>query len=50
MHKFDSNEAVVEWTHRKRKSSAARRGDARYGVDDATRLIKEIRGYRLRWE
>lgn len=41
----DSNEAVIEWTHWKRKSGTAQRGDEWYVFDDATGLISEIRAY-----
>jgi ketosteroid isomerase-like protein len=41
----DSNEAVIEWTHWKRKSGTAQRGDEWYVFDDASGLIKEIRAY-----
>lgn len=41
----DSNEAVIEWTHWKRNTGCAQRGDEWYVFDDATGLIKEIRAY-----
>ncbi len=41
----DSNEAVIEWTHWKRKSGTAQRGDEWYVFDAATGLINEIRAY-----
>lgn len=41
----DSHEAVIEWTHWKRKSGAAQRGDEWYVFDAASGLIKEIRAY-----
>lgn len=41
----DSNEAVIEWTHWKRKAGTAQRGDEWYVFDGATGLIKEIRAY-----
>lgn len=41
----DSNEAVIEWTHWKRKCNTAQRGDEWYVFDDATGLIREIRAY-----
>ena len=41
----DSNEAVIEWTHWKRKSGTAQRGDEWYVFDAASGLIKEIRAY-----
>jgi len=41
----DSNEAVIEWTHWKRKSGTAQRGDEWYVFDAASGLIREIRAY-----
>jgi ketosteroid isomerase-like protein len=41
----DSNEAVIEWTHWKRKSATAQRGDEWYVFDNASGLIREIRAY-----
>ena len=41
----DSNEAVVEWTHWKRKLNSAQRGDEWYVFDGPTGLIREIRAY-----
>lgn len=41
----DSNEAVIEWTHWKRKTRTAQRGDEWYVFDAATGLIREIRAY-----
>ena len=41
----NSNEAVIEWTHWKRKFSTAQRGDEWYVFDETTGLIKEIRAY-----
>jgi ketosteroid isomerase-like protein len=41
----DCDEAVVEWTHWKRKSGTAQRGDEWYVFDAATGLIREIRAY-----
>lgn len=41
----DSDEAVVEWTHWKRKSGSALRGDEWYVFDPASGLIREIRAY-----
>jgi ketosteroid isomerase-like protein len=38
-------EAVIEWTHWKRKSGTALRGDEWYVFDTQTGLIKEIRAY-----
>jgi ketosteroid isomerase-like protein len=38
-------EAVIEWTHWKRKAGTALRGDEWYVFDTATGLIKEIRAY-----
>jgi hypothetical protein len=40
-----SNEAVIEWTHWKRKTRTAQRGDEWYVFDDASGLIKKIRAY-----
>jgi len=40
-----SNEAVIEWTHWKRKQGTAQRGDEWYVFDDNTGLIREIRAY-----
>ncbi len=41
----DSDEAVIEWTHWKRKSGTALRGDEWYIFDKESGLIKEIRAY-----
>ena len=41
----DSKKAVIEWSHWKRKSGTAQRGDEGYVFDDATGLIREIRAY-----
>ena len=41
----DSHEAVIEWTHWKRKQGTAQRGDEWYVFDPASGLIKEIRAY-----
>ncbi len=41
----DSHEAVIEWTHWKRHSKTAQRGDEWYVFDSASGLIKEIRAY-----
>jgi ketosteroid isomerase-like protein len=41
----NSHEAVIEWTHWKRKSNTAQRGDEWYVFDEASGLIKEIRAY-----
>ena len=41
----DSNEAVIEWTHWKRKFNTAQRGDEWYVFDEASGLIREIRAY-----
>jgi ketosteroid isomerase-like protein len=38
-------EAVIEWTHWKRKSGTALRGDEWYVFDTERGLIKEIRAY-----
>ena len=38
-------EAVIEWTHWKRKTGAALRGDEWYVFDTETGRIKEIRAY-----
>jgi ketosteroid isomerase-like protein len=38
-------EAVIEWTHWKRKQNTALRGDEWYVFDKATGLIQEIRAY-----
>jgi ketosteroid isomerase-like protein len=38
-------EAVIEWTHWKRNSNTAQRGDEWYVFDPASGLIKEIRAY-----
>lgn len=38
-------EAVIEWTHWKRKQNTALRGDEWYVFDEATGLIGEIRAY-----
>jgi ketosteroid isomerase-like protein len=39
------NEAVIEWTHWKRKLGTAQRGDEWYVFDEASGLIEEIRAY-----
>ncbi|NPC55912.1 nuclear transport factor 2 family protein [Caenimonas soli] len=41
----DSPEAVLEWTHWKRQTSTAQRGDEWYEFDPVSGLIKEIRAY-----
>jgi ketosteroid isomerase-like protein len=41
----DSDEAVIEWTHWKRKQGTAQRGDEWYVFDAETGLIREIRAY-----
>lgn len=41
----DSNEAVIEWTHWKRKAGTAQRGDEWYIFDAQSGLIQEIRAY-----
>jgi hypothetical protein len=41
----DSDEAVVEWTHWKRKFNTAQRGDEWYAFDAKSGLIREIRAY-----
>jgi ketosteroid isomerase-like protein len=41
----DSPEAVIEWTHWKRKFATAQRGDEWYVFCPDTGLIKEIRAY-----
>jgi len=41
----DSDEAVIEWTHWKRKAGTAQRGDEWYAFDRTTGLIREIRAY-----
>ena len=41
----DSNEAVIEWTHWKRKLRTAQRGDEWYVFDAHSGLIREIRAY-----
>lgn len=41
----DSDEAVIEWTHWKRNTSIAQRGDEWYVFCPETGLIKEIRAY-----
>lgn len=38
-------EAVIEWTHWKRKSGSVLRGDEWYIFDEPTGLIKEIRAF-----
>jgi hypothetical protein len=38
-------EAVIEWTHWKRKQNTALRGDEWYAFDETTGRIKEIRAY-----
>jgi ketosteroid isomerase-like protein len=39
------DEAVIEWTHWKRKLGSAQRGDEWYVFDGASGLIREIRAY-----
>jgi ketosteroid isomerase-like protein len=39
------NEAVIEWTHWKRKLGTAQRGDEWYVFDENSGLIREIRAY-----
>jgi ketosteroid isomerase-like protein len=41
----DTHEAVIEWTHWKRKAGTAQRGDEWYVFDAASGLIREIRAY-----
>lgn len=41
----DSPEAVIEWTHWKRNTATAQRGDEWYVFDDRSGLIREIRAY-----
>jgi ketosteroid isomerase-like protein len=41
----DAHEAVIEWTHWKRKSNTAQRGDEWYVFDAKSGLIREIRAY-----
>ena len=41
----DAREAVIEWTHWKRKQGSALRGDEWYVFDDASGRIREIRAY-----
>lgn len=41
----DSDEAVIEWTHWKRKLGTALRGDEWYRFDPQSGLITEIRAY-----
>ena len=41
----DSDEAVIEWTHWKRKHATAQRGDEWYVFDPGSGLIEEIRAY-----
>ena len=41
----DSDEAVIEWTHWKRNTATAQRGDEWYCFDPQTGLIAEIRAY-----
>jgi ketosteroid isomerase-like protein len=41
----DSDEAVIEWTHWKRKTGTAQRGDEWYGFEPTSGLIREIRAY-----
>jgi ketosteroid isomerase-like protein len=40
-----TNEAVIEWTHWKRRLNTAQRGDEWYVFDKQSGLIKEIRAY-----
>ena len=41
----NSNEAVIEWAHWKRKSGTAQRGDEWYVFDDASGMTHEIRAH-----
>jgi len=41
----DAGEAVIEWTHWKRKQGTALRGDEWYVFDPERDLIREIRAY-----
>jgi ketosteroid isomerase-like protein len=41
----DSNEAVIEWTHWKRNTATAQRGDEWYVFCPDTGMIQEIRAY-----
>jgi len=41
----DSDEAVIEWTHWKRKTGTAQRGDEWYVFEPNSGLIREIRAY-----
>jgi hypothetical protein len=41
----NADEAVIEWTHWKRKLNTAQRGDEWYVFESATGLIKEIRAF-----
>jgi len=41
----DSHEAVIEWTHWKRKTGTAQRGDEWYVFEPTSGLIQEIRAY-----
>jgi ketosteroid isomerase-like protein len=41
----DSDEAVIEWTHWKRKTGTAQRGDEWYVFEPNSGLIQEIRAY-----
>ena len=41
----DTHEAVIEWTHWKRKHHTAQRGDEWYVFDAERGLIREIRAY-----
>jgi ketosteroid isomerase-like protein len=41
----ERHEAVIEWTHWKRKTHTAQRGDEWYVFDPASGLIQEIRAY-----
>ncbi len=41
----ERHEAVIEWTHWKRRSGTAQRGDEWYVFDAASGLIREIRAY-----
>jgi len=41
----ETNEAVIEWTHWKRKLRTAQRGDEWYVFDAHSGLIREIRAY-----
>jgi hypothetical protein len=42
---LSGDEAVIEWTHWKRSTGTAQRGDEWYVFDATTGLIREIRAY-----